>query len=188
MKTATSILRKEHEAILKMLDAAEETARRAMHGNHMRPQIYGELLEFFKVFADSCHHGKEEGLLFPALEGKGLPKDNGPIAVMLFEHERGRELIRTMSQASAEIAGGNPGAAEIWASAAQEYAALLRTHISKENDILFMMAERLLSESEQAELAEAFDRHETEQMGAGTHERLHASMQRIQEEIFAAAR
>ncbi len=188
MKTATSVLRKEHDAILKMLDVTEEIARRAKQGIPVPTSIYGELLEFFKVFADRCHHKKEEGLLFPALEGKGLPHQNGPIAVMLSEHELGRELIGAMSRAAGEISDDRPGAATRWAAAALEYSALLRAHINKENNILFMMAERLLSEAEQAELAEAFDRHEIEEMGAGTHERLHESMRKLEEEIFAASR
>lgn len=188
MNTATSILRKEHEAILKMLDATEETARRAEQGKPVRAEILDGLLEFFKVFADQCHHGKEEGLLFPALEGKGMPRQNGPVGVMLFEHERGRELIRRMSQAAGELASGDHSAAARWASAAHDYASLLRAHIAKENNILFVMAERLLSDTEQAELAEAFDRHEEKQMGVGTHERLHDTMNKLQEEIFAVSR
>jgi hemerythrin-like domain-containing protein len=37
-----------------------------------------QLLEFFRIFVDKCHHGKEEDLLFPALEavGVGVPKSD----------------------------------------------------------------------------------------------------------------
>ncbi|MGA2263221.1 MAG: hemerythrin domain-containing protein [Acidobacteriota bacterium] len=187
MRTATSTLRTEHEAILSMLDATAETARRVNRDEPVHLEILEGLLEFFKVFADRCHHGKEEELLFPALERKGMPQTGGPIGVMLFEHEQGRALIRRMSQAAAEIAGGNPAAAKSWAAAAHEYTALLRAHIDKENNILFVMAERILSDDEQTGLAEAFEKLEVEKMGEGTHERLHGLMNKLRAEIFPSA-
>jgi hypothetical protein len=48
------------------------------------------------------------------------------------------------------------------------------------------MAERLLSETEQQELAKAFERIEVEKMGAGTHQRLHAKMDKLLAEISKA--
>jgi hemerythrin-like domain-containing protein len=59
---------------------------------------------------------------------------------------------------------------------ARGYAALLRGHIDKENNVLFMMAERLLTPGEQEQLAEDFEKLEVNKMGVGTHERLHAMM------------
>jgi hemerythrin-like domain-containing protein len=90
-----------------------------------------------------------------------------------------------MSQAVDELAAGDPSAARRWASAAREYAPLLRAHLNKENSILFVMAERLLSDAEQIALAEAFEMREIDQIGAGTHQRLHGSMKELLEEIFA---
>jgi len=47
-----------------------------------------DFIGFLKEFADKCHHGKEEGLLFPALIQAGLPEKGGPIGVMLADHAR----------------------------------------------------------------------------------------------------
>jgi len=68
--------------------------------------------------------------------------------------------------------------------AAVDYASLLRAHIAKENDILFVMAEQLLSEAEQTRMVEAFEDVELNKLGAGTHDRLHGLMDRIYAEIF----
>jgi len=68
MTTATQILRNEHDAILSMLDATEEAARQLGAGEAVEPRVLDGLLEFFRLFADRCHHGKEEDLLFPKLE------------------------------------------------------------------------------------------------------------------------
>ncbi len=183
MTSATAVLRKEHDAILRMLDATEEVARRMERGERVSPQTLSELLEFFRLFADRCHHGKEEELLFPLLESKGVPRRGGPIGVMLFEHDEGRSLIQQMELSAAGYARGDSVAAEGWVYAARGYAELLRAHIAKENNILFPMAERLLTDAEQQMLADAFEKAEEEKMGVGTHQRLHAKMERLLAEI-----
>jgi hemerythrin-like domain-containing protein len=183
MASATAILRKEHDAILRMLEATDEVARRIGRGERVKPETLSEILEFFRLFADRCHHGKEEDLLFPLLEKKGILREAGPIGVMLFEHEEGRALMRQMELSADAHARGVPAAAGHWASAAQSYVALLSGHIAKENNVLFPMAERLLSDAEQQILAEAFERIEEEKMGVGTHQRLHARMECLLTEI-----
>lgn len=185
MKAATEILRKEHEAILGMLELTESAAARLDRGQILPTGTLAGLLEFFQLFADRCHHGKEEDLLFPLLEKKGLPREGGPLGVMLHEHEQGRALIREMKAADAALEAGEAEAGRRWARAARGYAQLLRDHIFKENNILFVMAERLLSAEEQSELAAGFERAEIEKMGAGTHERLHASMDQLRQSVSA---
>lgn len=184
MPTATEILRHEHDAILKMISATEEVARRLDRGTRVRPEILGNLLEFFRLFADRCHHGKEEALLFPLLESKGLPRQGGPIGVMLHEHDEGRGFIKQMAEAAEAYKTAPESAGPRWAEPARNYSALLRAHIDKENNILFRIAEQILSPDEQARLAEDFEKVEVEKMGAGTHERLHAMMDQLLTEVF----
>lgn len=184
MAVATQILRHEHEAILKMLSAAEQVADRLNRGEKARPETLDDLLEFFRLFADRCHHGKEEDLLFPLLEAKGIPREGGPIGVMLSEHEQGRSLIRQMAEAGEAFRSGTEGAGKRWAEAARGYVALLRAHIDKENNVLFLIAEQALAPGEQARLAEDFEKLEVDKMGAGTHERLHAKMDKLLAEVM----
>ncbi len=96
---ATQILRQEHRVIEQAL------AVLAWYGQPLAARARSEreagaaLLEFFVEFADGCHHAKEEGTLFPRLERGGILKAGGPIGVMLYEHEHGRQLIRAMQEA-----------------------------------------------------------------------------------------
>jgi hemerythrin-like domain-containing protein len=186
MATATQVLRHEHDAILRMISATEEVARRLEQGERVRPEILDNLLEFFRLFADRCHHGKEEDLLFPLLESKGLPRQGGPIGVMLHEHDEGRAFIKQMAEAAEAYKTAPESAGRRWAEPARNYSALLRAHIDKENNILFRMAEQILSADEQARLAEDFEKVEVEKMGAGTHERLHAKMDQLLAEVAPA--
>ena len=183
MAGALDILHREHDAILRMLDTTEEVAQLLLEGKPVAPEILTGLLEFFQLFADRCHHSKEEDLLFPLLERKGVPRSGGPIGVMLYEHELRRSLIREMTGAADGYGSGASESGRGWAEAARGYTALLRHHIDKENNVLFRAAERLLSEAEQSELARAFEEVEERKMGPGTHERLHALMARLVAQI-----
>jgi hemerythrin-like domain-containing protein len=173
MTTATQILRQEHEGILRMLEVAERVASQLERGERVPRETLANLLEFFQTFADKCHHAKEEGLLFPALEAKGILKSGGPIGIMLSEHTKGRALIQTLAELTSAYASDPRGAGQRWAQAARSYVYLLRGHIDKENNVLFKIAEGVLRPSEQTELSEQFEKLEVEKIGAGTHERLH---------------
>lgn len=187
MAQPTAILRQEHEAVTRMLEAAERAAGKLERKEAVRAELLEGIGEFFELFVDKCHHGKEEELLFPALAKKGMPVDGGPIGVMLHEHEEGRELASGMRQLAGTYAKGDPAAGVGWAAAARRYARLLHEHILKENEVLFPMAERILSPGEGEALAAQFEQLEVEKMGRGTHERLHARMAEILKEAGAAA-
>lgn len=166
----TATLRHEHEVILRALGLLERQGRSLETGQPVDRDALGWLVDFFKTFADRCHHGKEEQHLFPALERRGIPRAGGPVGVMLHEHEQGRALLRAMA------AGEDRRAAQ----AIRGYAALLRAHIDKENGVLFPLAEQVLGEQEQRDLAAAFDAMELEVAGPGVHERLLARLAEIE--------
>jgi hemerythrin-like domain-containing protein len=168
---ATEILKAEHEVILNVLDCLEKLAGDQRRGAAFDLRSAKEILDFLGTFADKCHHGKEEGALFPMLGTKGLPTQVGPVAVMLAEHELGRAEIAGMRAA---IAGAEPvdsERAKRFAEHASTYVDLLRDHIAKENNVLFPMSDGMLSAAEQEELLRAFGKVESHDLGAGTHER-----------------
>jgi len=184
MPQATQILRQEHDAILKMLEAAEEAVRRIDAGGLIRRETLSGMSEFFRLFADKCHHAKEEDLLFPLLESRGMSRAGGPTGVMMHEHVEGRAFVRQMAEAS-EASNWGEESQKKWAVAARGYIELLRQHIFKENNILFAMAERMLTSQEQEELGTQFESAELEKLGAGTRERLHTMMGELIAELTA---
>ncbi|HTT32921.1 MAG TPA: hemerythrin domain-containing protein [Methylomirabilota bacterium] len=176
---ATEILRQEHDVILKMLDGLDQMNQTLLANAEVARGTFDGFLEFFRLFADRCHHGKEEDLLFPMLEQRGIPRGGGPIGVMLHEHDHGRELIQEMAAAAAEYEKDRTTGSRRWVRAAQSYSQLLRDHILKENNILFHMAEQLLTSEEQISLAAAFEKTEMEKIGVGTHERLQGQVEEL---------
>jgi hemerythrin-like domain-containing protein len=186
MAQPTAILRQEHEAVTRMLDAAELAAGKLERKEAIRPDLLEGIGEFFSLFVDKCHHGKEEELFFPALAKKGMPVEGGPVGVMLQEHEEGRKLAGRMRELASAYAKGDSAAGAAWAAEARTYIRLLREHILKENNVLFPMAEGILAPEEEEALAAQFEQLEIEKMGRGTHERLHARMAEILKEVSAA--
>lgn len=170
---ATQQLKDDHEGIKIMLSIMEEISNDLEKGKEINSVHYAKIIEFIKGFADKCHHGKEEDILFPAMVNHGMPKEGGPIAVMLNEHELGRGHIKSLSSAFEEFKDGNKLAINNIISSSRNYVELLRNHIEKENNILFMMADNILSESEQSEIFEAFEKLEVEKIGIGKHEEYH---------------
>jgi hemerythrin-like domain-containing protein len=178
--TPTQVLMAEHELILQALDALEKKAAAIRAGAALDRAYFEKAVEFLRTFADKCHHGKEENLLFKRMVDRGFPLQGGPIAVMLNEHDIGRAFIKGMADGAAKL-GSDPGAAKRIIENAQGYIDLLRNHIGKENNILFPMADRVLSAEDQADLGKAFERHEAEETGAGVHE----AMLRLFQELKA---
>ncbi len=178
----TDILRSEHEVILGVLGALEELAARAGSGRGLDRESAAQALDFLRNFADRCHHGKEEQHFFPALVARGLPREVGPLAVMLGEHVEGRALIARMGDALA-LDASKPNAASEFAVAAQAYVTLLRDHIDKENGVLFPMGDGMLSDEQQTALLRSVESFEHLDMGAGTHERYLASARELCERM-----
>ena len=166
----TEILSKEHRIIEQVLACLEQMALEAAAKKRLDARSAQQTLEFFRVFADRCHHGKEEAHLFPMMEAKGFPHEDGPLMVMRSEHDEGRAHVRAMA-AVVEAAGqGAPEAIEAFRLHAAAYIELLRAHIQKEDHRLFPMADRAFEEEDQKELLRRFERVEHDDIGAGAHE------------------
>ncbi len=176
MSKAIADLMNEHEAILSAIQvmvSMVDTMETTMSAD---TKDINDFIGFLKEFADKCHHGKEEGFLFPAMIKAGVPDKGGPIGVLLAEHAQGRKLIQKME----ESISTNVDQMKL-AQAEKEYADLLRNHIQKENRGLFPMAEKVLTETQLEKLYEGFEEHEEKVIGQGRHEELHAMLKSLQE-------
>ena len=176
---ATQQLKDEHEGIKLMLNVMETICTDLEKGKELNRNHFGKILDFIKGFADKCHHGKEEDVLFPALVNHGMSKEGGPIAVMLHEHQLGRDHIKSLSSAFEELKRGNKPAITNIISSSRSYIELLRNHIEKENNILFMMADKVLNEKEQSIVFDDFEKLEIEKIGPGKHEEYHGLLKEL---------
>lgn len=166
-------LRDEHEGIKLMLDIMLAITQQVETNGEIDISHVDQLMEFITVFVDKCHHGKEEDLLFPALVEMGVMNANGPIGTMLTEHEEGRTYVRMMLKSLNEYKNGDKQSLEEFSRIARQYISMLQAHIDKENNVLYPIGEKLLSDNSDVQLVEGFERIEREQIGEGKHEQFH---------------
>ncbi len=165
-------LRNEHHAVLLALEIIGKICQKLEAKEKVNPKHQEEILEFIKIFVDKCHHGKEEDLLFPAMEKVGIPREGGPIGMMLMEHDMGRGYAKGMRENIS-----NPGK---FIKNARGYIELLKRHIDKENNILYPLADANISQTKDSELLKKFDRLELERIGPGKHEEFHRMIEKLE--------
>jgi len=115
------------------------------------------------------------------MEEAGFPHDSGPIAVMLAEHEAGRQAVRGLL----EIGAGSGSLSEVESARTIEYTGqfvpLLYAHIQKENNILYPMAQKTIPPQEFDRLdqsCEAFDLEDRGRLDAAGFKELAAELAR----------
>lgn len=161
-------LRTEHAAILQVLGHLEQAATASERGIPVPADIYQDVQEFFTIFVDRCHHGKEEAEIFPPLQQEYATL----IERLEAEHATGRQLAQAYNQAIQTYVPGKAETGAALAAAARAYADFLRRHIDQETQELFPVIEQALGPEDQR-IVDAFERIEVERIGPGTHERLH---------------
>jgi hemerythrin-like domain-containing protein len=182
---ATEILSSEHRVIERVIQALETAANRLQTGQTVRVEFFLDAADFIKGFADGCHHKKEEGVLFQAMLDHGLPLQNSPVAVMLNEHEQGRAYTRGIRQAAERIQAGDASASSALFENALGYARLLRQHITKEDHVLFPMADKVIPAAQHDEVWIGFEHVEHEETGEGVHEKYLGLAERLEREAAA---
>ncbi len=177
------MLKAEHRAIERMLTVMEHAAANAEQGNDVKPEVFDDALKFIQTFADGCHHRKEEALLFPAMEQKGFPHDAGPIAVMLHEHDMGRSLVAKMKESLKKYRNKEANAAGDLAEYSRSFGELLRAHIAKEDNVLFVMADQHFSEEEQSKLLMRFEQVELEGEACKTKTEMISVLEKLEQQF-----
>jgi len=168
-ESPTDILKEEHRVIKRMLTVLNVACEKLEKGEEVSPEVFKKAIDFIRVFADRCHHGKEEETLFPFVEQRGLPREGGPTGVMRMEHERGRNFVKALEEAVEKYKQGDENAKAAIIENARGYTQLLAQHIPKEDDILYPLADKVLSHEDQKKLLTKFEEIEKERIGEGKH-------------------
>lgn len=171
---ATDILMAEHRLIESVLDTLEEGAQALDSGADVPAEFFLGAAEFIRGYADDYHHRKEEGILFKAMARHGFPEDQGPVGMMLMEHDEARAFTRELHDGAVRLKAGDAQAKAGIVRNALAYVGLLRHHIEKEDNILYMMAEHAIPPNEQDEMAADFERVERDEFDATAQERFKA--------------
>jgi len=184
MEKGTDSLRADHESVSILLDVMDSLKRSVENGEKPEKEDLIAISGFLTGFNDDYHHIKEENFLFPALEAAGIPKEGGPIGIMLQEHAMGRAAVEEIVKAAGAYNDGDESALEAFIKASEEYVFVLRQHVDKENNILFRMADVHLDQFDQADLIDSFDTFLEEEFGTERYEALLSSLDTLRKKYL----
>jgi hemerythrin-like domain-containing protein len=159
---ATKCLREEHQVILRVLDCFDDAIRASRESGQVRRDVFGPFIEFFRGFADKCHHCKEEDRLFPVMEDNGFDREDGPLAIMIEEHRQGRMMVKEMADRLDAADAGDADAAKNLLDYGEMFQSMLRQHIEKEDGALFNMADQVTQGEDLSRLLTAYREAEDE--------------------------
>ncbi|MEW6187003.1 MAG: hemerythrin domain-containing protein [Thermodesulfobacteriota bacterium] len=171
------ILMDEHQVILKVLGSMETMINALEKGERVERDTVKKYAEFLRNFADKCHHGKEEDRLFVKMNDFGIPRGDGPLAVMLYEHDAGRAHVRALLAIGEKSGPLTSEERKEVIEHARDFSDLLQNHIMKEDRILYPMAEKAIPGQELEKLYDDFEQFEKEVTGEGEHEKWHTLAQ-----------
>ena len=152
----TQIMEAEHRNIKTVAKALGGIALDIEKGQRADTTLLKTAVEFFRVYADKLHHGKEEALFFPMLVKRGVPPQGCPIGGLTQEHVMGRALVGALEEGITSYEQKKPGAQDGLVKTLRNLVDLYKNHIWKEDAMVFPMANRVLMEADQKELSEKF--------------------------------
>jgi uncharacterized protein len=164
------LLMDDHQAAEKVIAALERGFEQPAGPE---PALVGAAVDFFTIYLEGCHHQKEEKHLFPRLEKRGVPRQAGPLSVMLAEHDRNRELLAEFERMGRSYAKGDRSQLAALRQVFEAYAELMKQHFWKENDILYPMGLRVLTVTDAEEIVAGIIACE-DALGADTRTRYYA--------------
>jgi hemerythrin-like domain-containing protein len=125
----------EHRLIERMVTVMEE----AVAGKKINPVFVDMVLDFFIIYGDRTHHGKEEDILFSALAKKNLsPEHRKMLDTLLDEHVQARKKIAKLAEAREKYVKGDVDAATDILTTMNDLTVLYRKHIELEDKHFFI--------------------------------------------------
>ena len=147
----------EHRLIERAPAVLRAEAVKARSGK-LDPDRIDALVEFMRVYADRCHHGKEEDILFAELSRKHLPATLRSILdELVAEHSVSRQNVRRVADANARYRQGDASGLPVMASALDVLASLYPGHIRKEDERFFIPCMDLFTVEERRRMLSSFE-------------------------------
>lgn len=162
----TENLEREHRYIEKVVKACLAVSEGLDSGQTVDADLLRRIVDFMRTYADRCHHGKEELLLFPALVRNGVPMTGCPIGALTAEHVQGRRLVGGLADSLALLENAEAEAGKGILESLRGINRLYPNHIWKEDYLVFPMTLKVLKGNDLADLQIKFEKVE-QSIGAG---------------------
>jgi hemerythrin-like domain-containing protein len=150
-------LMKEHRLIERLIAVMEKEIERLEEGEGLDPHFVDVAVDFIRTYADKCHHGKEEDILFRDLSTKALSDEHRQtIKALIAEHVYGRETTAALVAAKDRHLQGDVQALGSVIGYLTDLVEFYPAHIEKEDKHFFVPCMEYFSQQEQDEMLEEF--------------------------------
>jgi hemerythrin-like domain-containing protein len=154
---AMDILINEHVYIKKVIGAVKKDCEELAEGKPVNIDLYKNVIDFVRNYADRYHHMKEEKNLFNLISEQNESLKTGVITGMLLEHDLGRMYIKRLEEDLIQYEKGDISRKAYIIASALSYSIMLEEHIDKEDTVVYNMARRVLEDKVQGSLLKLFN-------------------------------
>ncbi len=156
--SAIGSLMHEHHLILRAVEDMRAEMERIAHEGEVDVEYVRTASDFLRTYADKCHHGKEEDILFRDLADKPMPPDLArEMQRLIDEHAWARGVNMRMAEAAERFVDGDPAAYREVAEHMGALADFYPGHIDREDHHFFKPAIDLFTAEERDSMAEQFE-------------------------------
>lgn len=147
----------EHRLIEKIIPILKNEINTINRKNQANPIFIEMAVDFFRMYADRCHHGKEEDILFRDLGKKKLSSDHKKIMDELVEdHKFARSTVGKLVEAKNSYVKGKSDAISEILKNLNILSEFYPTHIEKEDKRFFIPVMNYFSKEEQNAMLQEF--------------------------------
>ena len=140
----------EHRLIERMIALLEKESARIRSTGQVNVKFILCAVDFIRTYADHCHHGKEENILFRDLKKKELSPQHARILKELEEeHVKGRQVVRDLVAAQERYLKGDKTAIDEVAQIMDGLVKFYPRHIEKEDKHFFIPCMAYFTKEEQ---------------------------------------
>lgn len=140
----------EHRLIERMIEAMGEELLLIEKEKKVDPEFIEMAVDFIRTYADRCHHGKEEDILFRDLGIKKLADEQRRMMEELVEEHRfGRKVTARLVEANTRYVRGSQEALSAITDCIRSLIEFYPKHIEKEDKHFFIPCMEYFSKAEQ---------------------------------------
>jgi hemerythrin-like domain-containing protein len=133
-------------------------SRRILRDKEIDGKFIDRAVDFIKTYADACHHGKEENILFRALAERPLSLEHRRLLDELInEHVYARGKTKDLELAKERYVPGDMGTLREIAGLMGELADFYPEHIEKEDERFFLPCMDYFDKQEQESMLREFE-------------------------------
>jgi hemerythrin-like domain-containing protein len=148
----------EHRVIERMIAVLEEQLRAMAETGRVDPGLIDTATDFIHTYADRCHHGKEEDILFLRLAEKPLDSELAEVmAGLVDDHVRGRAMTRSLIEANTRYRKGDASALREIETCVRSLVEFYPVHIAKEDRRFFKPCLEYFTDAEKQMMLADFD-------------------------------